>query len=89
MGLGSAHRQTIQVISQMDKTTSPGIYVRVKNYLEWIKKTAASGACRKKKKMKDKKEAHGHDYGFEKKKKEKTMWPDPGMIKALMKNRLE
>ena len=73
--------------------------MRVKNYVEWIKKTAASGACHKKeknkkkkktkKKKKDKEEGHGHDYGFEKKKKKKTMWPDPGMIMALMKNRVE
>ena len=31
-----------------------GIYTRVKNYVPWIKKTAADGACIKRKKLKPK-----------------------------------
>ena len=34
------------------KPLSSGLYVRVKNYLGWIKKHAASGTCGKKRKSK-------------------------------------
>ena len=36
---------TSQVIRKFDLPISLGLYVRVKNYLAWIRKHAASGAC--------------------------------------------
>ena len=46
------HKQIVQVLTFWLSPTSPGLYVRVKNYLAWIKKHAASGKCGKKKKKK-------------------------------------
>ena len=41
-----------QVIFDIQPTNFSGLYVRVKNYLAWIKKHAASGACEKSPKQK-------------------------------------
>ena len=60
------------VIFHLDQPTSPGLYVRVKNYLAWIKKHAASGACVKatpKKKKSTKKRKTKSKKKKEKKKK--------------------
>ena len=68
--------QTGQVIFHLDQPTSLGIYVRVKNYLAWIQKHAASGACvktppKKKKSTKKRKKKSKKKKEKEKKKREK------------------
>ena len=52
------HKQIVQVfLTFWLSPISLGLYVRVKNYLAWIKNHAASGACVKKSSKKKKKKS--------------------------------
>ena len=72
-----------QVIFHIQPTNFSGLYVRVKNYLAWIKKHAASGACEKspkqkktskKKRKKRYKKKKRRKKKKSKKKKRKSKW---------------
>ena len=60
-----------QVIFDIQPTNFSGLYVRVKNYLAWIKKHAASGSCGKRQKKKTKKKSKKKKRRKKKKRKKK------------------
>ena len=68
-GLVAVLELTTQVIYHLDQPTSLGLYVRVKNYVAWIKKHVDSGECTKKKKKKKKKTKKKQKAKNKKKKK--------------------